>query len=621
MAEAIGSAVGVILGVALLAAPIVGVGLLVRWFRRRGSTSAGQAGRTAASSHPTDPPAPDGSGAFASVPIGPSSEDVRGSVPVGRTTPPVVRLRASLQPRFGTPRSRRILALVALAALVVLNVSDRIGDRPGSGASGAGGIDTAPPGTWVTLSDPGGVTLSAPAGWRLDAALAASVTAAYGAERSGMVAVVSPDTQVLIWPLFIASTGTPPDPGVILDGYVNRLVPAAGLPSSLPLDARMATTSGRDGGTDILAAIVLADPSPAGTAATLYLVRSSDLIASSETLAQVMASVRVRGTPVQDAPAGSLRFTRVMASDEPAFTVEVPSDWSYNATLERRSGTVYNPSVALRSPDGGTTILWSGVTGSPLFPLFAITGLIIHPEGATWSAIDGTTRIIRSPQPAEVLARESLSGVTDWIGCGTPEVTGTTARPDLAEVVARGWTAWVASADYDAVELQFRCGSATGVVRTVTEYVGYAMNDPTISFQPKLWGVKQHLAYVAPPGGEVTAELVIARLYASFAYETAWYSQQLGLQAGLSEIVTNAGREMSEIINRGYEGRQEVYDALSQRRSDAIRGVERVEDTFTGRTYEVESGSSYYWIDDRGTVVGTDVATAPDIDFRALLRG
>lgn len=602
MVEAVGTAIGSLLALALLVSPLVVVVLLVRRFRRMG-------------------------------------DDVR-SVPGAVAAPPedrrlpraVERIVATLRPRSRTPRRGHVLAVLAAAALVVLafpSLEDDDDPSPSTGTENAGedaaaggfGPDSGAAGPWVTLQSPDGVSLSAPVGWRLDAQLAASFTAEYGGERSGMVALAAPDTQVLIWPLFVPGAATPPEPSVILDGYLTRLLPASGLSPSLSIDDRSATTSGRDGDRDLLAAIALAEPTPAGTAAILYVVWSDDLIAASETLAEVLASVRVQGAPVAEGTAGAIRFVRVSATDEPAFTVEVPSDWSYNATLERRSGTVYHPTVALQSPDRGTTILWSGVTGSPLFAQFAITGLPIHPEGATWGAIDGSTRIIRTPQPAEVLAQESLASVTEWIGCGAPEVTGTQPRPDLAEVVARGWTAWAARADYDAVELRFRCGDSEGVVRTVTEYVGYAMSDPTISTQPMLWGVKQHVAYVAPAGEEATAELLIARLYASFAYDTAWYSQQLGLQAGLSEIVTNAGREMSEIISRGYEGRQEVYDALSQRRSDATLGVERVEDSITGRTYEVESGSSYYWIDDRGTIVGTDVATAPNVDFRALLRG
>lgn len=648
MLETIGNAIGTALGIAILAAPVVGVVLLVRRYGRRGRPSPTPRPGHAPSSDTMAPAAPTTPSPLA-PPVGPPvvAAPAPGSASAGApsTGAPATggwgpRIRASLRPRYGTPRTRRILALAAVAALVVLNLPDvqelanvlpgtgddmatagsSGGGTPGGGIGAGGGGPSAPAAGTVTLRDPGGVSLTAPSDWRLDPRLAASVTAAYGADRSGMVAVVSPDTEVLVWPLFIPGTASPPEPSVILDGYVARLLPTAGLPLSLTLDDRTATTSGRSGDRDVAASLVMSEPSGAGTAAMLAIVRSSDLIAASDTVADVLASVRVQGAPLQDPPAGALTFTRVMASDEPAFTVEVPSEWSGAVTLERRSGTVFNPTVTLRSPDGATSILWSGATGSPLFELYAITGLFIHPEGATWAAVDGTTRIIRSPQPAEVLARESLPSIAEWVGCGTPEVTDVQARPDLAAAVAEGWSAWVARADYDAVELRFRCGGVTGVVRTITEYVGYAMSDPTISVQPQLWGVKQYVASIAAPGAEATAELVVARLYESFAFDPAWYGRQLGLQAGLSDIVTNAGRQMSDIVSRGYEGRQDVYDALSQRRSEAIRGVERVEDTITGATYEVESGSGYYWIDDRGSVVGTDVSTAPTVDFRALAR-
>ena len=38
-----------------------------------------------------------------------------------------------------------------------------------------------------------------------------------------------------------------------------------------------------------------------------------------------------------------------------------------------------------------------------------------------------------------------------------------------------------------------------------------------------------------------------------------------------------------------------------------------------GNTFRVDSGSSYYWIDPSGTIVGTDTHTQPDVDFRQLV--
>jgi hypothetical protein len=61
-------------------------------------------------------------------------------------------------------------------------------------------------------------------------------------------------------------------------------------------------------------------------------------------------------------------------------------------------------------------------------------------------------------------------------------------------------------------------------------------------------------------------------------------------------------------------------DEISRRRSNAILSVEDVVDPTTGREFKVESGSNYYWIDHRGTIVGTQTDSRPNLDFRELTR-
>jgi hypothetical protein len=61
-------------------------------------------------------------------------------------------------------------------------------------------------------------------------------------------------------------------------------------------------------------------------------------------------------------------------------------------------------------------------------------------------------------------------------------------------------------------------------------------------------------------------------------------------------------------------------DEIDRRRSNVILGVEDVIDPVTGRQIKIESGSEYYWIDHRGTIVGTQTDTRPNLDFRQLIR-
>ena len=44
-----------------------------------------------------------------------------------------------------------------------------------------------------------------------------------------------------------------------------------------------------------------------------------------------------------------------------------------------------------------------------------------------------------------------------------------------------------------------------------------------------------------------------------------------------------------------------------------------VVDPATGSSFKVENGSNYYWIDDRGSIVGTDTSTQPSVDFRQIV--
>ena len=43
-------------------------------------------------------------------------------------------------------------------------------------------------------------------------------------------------------------------------------------------------------------------------------------------------------------------------------------------------------------------------------------------------------------------------------------------------------------------------------------------------------------------------------------------------------------------------------------------------DPATGRHMTVDSGAGYYWVDQRGVIVGTNTDTRPNVDFRALVQ-
>ncbi|MGA0061349.1 MAG: hypothetical protein ACO3RU_17390, partial [Planctomycetota bacterium] len=340
--------------------------------------------------------------------------------------------------------------------------------------------------------------------------------------------------------------------------------------------------------------------------------------AAAPVVAGILGSVQVVGAPVVDGPVGP-RFVPVVDADEGAFAVEVPAGWNVEARLHRFASSDYRPTVALSSPDGRTVVLWSGFNGAPYLERYAVSGLMIHGPGDVVTGFDGTRRVIRDVVGSDVLLRESVETVAQFAQCGPATVSGIAPAPELAQAVGRNVNGQVVRGTYDAARLDLVCGDRVGRLLGVTEVLGYAQGDPTLSGSMVVWGMQSFAAWVGPPEQEALAQSVVARLYGSFVFDPGWFSRQLGVEASLGEVITRMGRDISEIVGRGYEGRQGVLDGLSQRRSDATLGVERIDDPVTGRTYAVEAGADYYWVDDRGTVVGTDVATAPTVDFRALL--
>ena len=77
---------------------------------------------------------------------------------------------------------------------------------------------------------------------------------------------------------------------------------------------------------------------------------------------------------------------------------------------------------------------------------------------------------------------------------------------------------------------------------------------------------------------------------------------------------------MSDSWMASQKRRNAIDDEIARRRSNATLGVVDVADPATGRRMTVESGTNYYWVDQRGAIVGTNTDTRPSVDFRALLQ-
>jgi hypothetical protein len=148
----------------------------------------------------------------------------------------------------------------------------------------------------------------------------------------------------------------------------------------------------------------------------------------------------------------------------------------------------------------------------------------------------------------------------------------------------------------------------------------FAGTQLTSAYGSSLWTVQYLHGYLAAADRAEQAQSILDRMLQSVRLNPRWVAMQQNLTGQTSQIVTRTNAEISNIISKSYWTTQSTMDELSRRRSNATLGVEDVIDPATGRRIKVESGSNYYWIDQRGTIVGTNTNTRPNLDFRELVR-
>jgi hypothetical protein len=134
------------------------------------------------------------------------------------------------------------------------------------------------------------------------------------------------------------------------------------------------------------------------------------------------------------------------------------------------------------------------------------------------------------------------------------------------------------------------------------------------------WRVEVLVGYIAPPEDARHAETIMNHMLGSFAINTEWGMRQVQAAGAMSRIIAGASHEIAGMAERSQRYRDAVDDRTAKLRSNATLGVTDVVDPGTGRHTTVDSGSNYYWVDNRGMILGTNVDTNPSVDFRRLLE-
>jgi len=446
---------------------------------------------------------------------------------------------------------------------------------------------SAPPNPqWTTHSDPG-YSVQSPPGW----------TASPDRQKGWVHLVGKQGEDVVIWPVFIPGTPAVPD---LRAAQSIHLKLAAACPYhadwEVPQAVGPSTLRARGKSRNMTAVSVFTwRASARGTAAYFYLAgaRETDFRQKQGDLAKILESFRLVGA-AGGASGGGTQFVSFADPRERAFTVDVPAGWKTGGGLFRSGPFVSHPVVETDSPDGQTRV---GLGDAQL-----------------------PTSFSNSVQPYMTGAQYCLFYVRSRIAtfCSDLQITDVKDNPPVEKPAPMPMTA---AARFTTGSLSFSCREQ-GRPRT-----GYCFAKTTISIPPPQlqmpsmgWRAEELCAYIAPPEGAGQAEAVLNRMRNSFRVNTQWGMREIQGVGDRSRIMRGAAQDIAGMAESSQRYRDAVDDRIARLRSNATLGVADVTDPATGRRMTVDSGSGYYWVDQRGMIVGTNVDTSPGVDFRQLLE-
>ena len=134
-----------------------------------------------------------------------------------------------------------------------------------------------------------------------------------------------------------------------------------------------------------------------------------------------------------------------------------------------------------------------------------------------------------------------------------------------------------------------------GMVTAQPTRIGASLYMSGVDVNPDI--VYDFMGFLAPQGELIELEGVLNRCLGSFTFDEEFIRQSLQAAEDEAEIVRQMAAGMQaacDSCNAAWESRQTSYDILSQQRSDATLGYERLYDSETGEVYRAESG---FWDD------------------------
>lgn len=482
---------------------------------------------------------------------------------------------------------------------------------------------------WTTQNDPRGFSVDTPAGWNVAADAGTGRITVRGQQGE----------QAVIWPMFIEQQQLDARGAGALVQQLARKVD-----SQMPWGAaepsqnvvRVIARGGQRSG----AAMMTWASGPNGTAVYLYCVEAPTELyhSSTDTFVGILKSFHVvqdpalknAGAQANSAGSAPLSFVRWTDPHEGAFSMSVPQGWQVIGGAYRLSATDIRNGVTMVSPDGQTRVAVGdsnlGVFTQPT-QMLALGGLR---EGGYQTLGDGTKLEIRRYLSGQQFAREYVEGFARR-QCGDLRIDSNNARQDLASSFGQSArNEGMGNGQITAGDVAFACNLNGNAVR------GYCAVATILPFPGRapLWYVYRIYGYLAPAPRQQDAEKVVAQAMQSWQLNPEWQARESAtanaavqqdnmrsqqIQSRARQAIAEDQRQTSEIITKGYEQRQKVYDEISRKRENAILGRVDVVDPETGTRYKVDNYSDYHWMNNERYIAGTNTANSPGPGWRELV--
>jgi len=462
----------------------------------------------------------------------------------------------------------------------------------------------------VAHEETGWFEIGVPEGWQL-----------YADRASGQIALAAPDRRGLhLWLMLLPQTLGAPEAQALARLLAGRIAPSQtqwAQPETRVAGSRtMVKMRGSDGDLTRVAGLSLMGTDRVTIAYfTLASAPSVEFAGNRDLFEHVLASFRPAGTASgRDAP--QLDYDQWWDPREHAFGLDVPRGWQvFGGTYRAPSNGAVDvrQTVATINPDHNIFIQ----SGDPNIPPHE------EPNGFMAEGMSTGGLIVQRYLPGYLLGPGYLKS---RFAAQMPDLSVDAARPlpQLQQMMRAAEAPYAVPGvqqDIDVGEVLFHGSWASKPARG---YLYVVTRRTSVQGGLSMWWAGDMgglLVFIASEDQLATAHRVVERMRASLQVDPQWFAAQQQTTMAVSRITTQVNDYVSNLISQSYADKWKTYDSIFDRYSHYQRDVQDLIDPQTQQGYQVQAGSNYYWIDDKGHIVGTDSDFNPDpLWFRDMLR-